>query len=127
MVVKFNHNTLSFLLVGGYNRSKEVIIMSVIKNVLKEEESRLLHLQQIYLKKIAEFPRGSIQKKRIYNHDYHYLVYRNPKERKQILKLIKDNNTLIELKSQIEERKHFEKLLKDLEQELKLVRKVLSK
>ena len=101
--------------------------MSVIKNVLKDEESRLLHLQLIYQKKIAELPRGSIQKKRIYNHDYNYLVYRNPKEQKQILKLIKDNNSLFELKSQIEERKHFEKLLKDLKQELKLVRKVLSK
>ena len=101
--------------------------MSVIKNVLKEEESRLLHLELIYLKKIAAFPRGSIQKKRIYNHDYHYLVYRNLNERKQILKLIKDDNSLNELKSQIEERKHFEKLLKDLKLELKLVRKVLSK
>ena len=51
--------------------------MSVIKDVIKEEYSRLNSLVEIYDQKISSFPKGSVSVKKRNGHPYLYRAFRD--------------------------------------------------
>lgn len=50
--------------------------MSVIKDVIKEEYSRLNSLVELYDQKISSFPKGSVSVKKRNGHPYIYRAFR---------------------------------------------------
>ncbi len=52
-------------------------IMSVIKDVIKEEYNRLNSLVELYDQKISAFPKGSLSIKKRNGHPYCYRAYRD--------------------------------------------------
>ncbi|MBF9018718.1 MULTISPECIES: hypothetical protein [unclassified Oceanispirochaeta] len=51
--------------------------MSVIKDVIKEEYSRLNSLIELYDQKISSFPKGSVSVKKRNGHPYLYRAFRD--------------------------------------------------
>ena len=51
--------------------------MGVIKGVLREELGNSIQLKKSYEKALAELPKGSLVRKKIKGHHYHYIVLRN--------------------------------------------------
>lgn len=99
--------------------------MSTIFHVMKEEYDRLIEAQKAYKCNIEKMPQGSPRIKHIRNCDYLYLA------RREGQKVIYDYmgpansehaHTILE---QIQRRKRFETLLKDIQKNLKDVKKVL--
>lgn len=99
--------------------------MSTIFHVMEEEYNRLKDAQDAYSKAILNLPKGSPCVKHIRNGSYLYLQYREGK--KVIFKYIGsiDSEKSKAVLIQIDKRKRFEKLLKEAEETLHDVRKVL--
>jgi hypothetical protein len=99
--------------------------MSTIFHVMKEEYERLIEADKAYRHNIEQMPHGSPRTKHIHNRDYLYLArregakvvydYIGPADSKQVKKVLE----------QVERRKRFEGLLKDIHRNLKDVKKVL--
>lgn len=99
--------------------------MSTIFHVMKEEYDRLIEADLAYRHNIEKMPHGAPRVKHIHNRDYLYLA------RRKGVKVIYDyigatdseraKKTLVE----VERRKRFEGLLKDIHRNLKDVKKVL--
>lgn len=80
-------------------------------------------MQQQYEKEINQLPKGTVITKKVGNHEYHYLKYRDDK--KTVTDYIGRDKTKIEdIKNQIKKRKHFERMLSELKKENKLIEKV---
>ena len=94
--------------------------------VLKEELERLKLMEEGYLAKISILPRGSIKKKIIKGRNYYYLMYREGT--RVITKYLKlDEEALKELKFKIAQRKNYEKALREVRRDCKLLRKVVRR
>ena len=99
--------------------------MSTIFHVMKEEYDRLIEADKAYRNNIAQMPHGSPRTKHIRNRDYLYLArregakvvydYIGPVDSEQVKKVLE----------QVQRRKRFEGLLKDIHRNLKDVKKVL--
>ena len=99
--------------------------MNVIKGVLIEEKQRNLQMQNSYKYEISKLPKGSVTIKRVGNKEYCYLKYRNGD--KIISKYIGNcAENLENVKNQVEKRRHFEKLLKELKAEYKMICKIVK-
>jgi hypothetical protein len=99
--------------------------MSTIFHVMKEEFDRLNEAHSAYSRAIANMPKGSPCIKHIRNGDYLYLEHRDGKKVVfDYIGVVKSVNAekIIE---QVNKRKRFEKLLKEVEQTLKDVKMVL--
>lgn len=97
--------------------------MSLFMDMILEESQRNLLMQQQYEDKINKLPKGTIVTKKVGNHEYHYLKYRDGK--KTVTDYIgRDKKKIEEIKSQIKKRKHFESMLLELKKENKLIQKV---
>lgn len=97
--------------------------MSLFIDIILEESKRNLLMQQQYEIKINQLSKGSIFIKKVGNHDYHYLKYRDGN--KTVTDYIgRDSNKIENIKGQIKKRKHFEKMLYELKEENKLIQKV---
>ena len=93
--------------------------MAVLKEMFKEEKERLIKMKKFYMDKIMELPKGSIVFKKRGDKKYPYLIYRTGKKIKtDYLKL--NNDELKELKLNINKRKKYLKLLKEIEKDLKV-------
>jgi len=93
--------------------------MAVLREMLKEEKERLLKMRKFYEDKVLELPRGSILLKQRGNKKYPYLVYREGKKIKtDYIKLHGDD--LKKLKLNLDKRKKYLKLLKEIEKDLKV-------
>ncbi|PIQ87103.1 MAG: hypothetical protein COV74_02130 [Candidatus Omnitrophica bacterium CG11_big_fil_rev_8_21_14_0_20_45_26] len=99
--------------------------MGSMVGVLREECARLSSLEKRYLREVKKLPKGSIQIKRIKGIAYPYLVFR--KGEKVISKYLGrcSENELRKLKKTIEQRKQYEKHLKQVEHNLKRVSKMI--
>lgn len=99
--------------------------MSTIFHVMKEEYDRLIEADKAYRNNIAKMPQGSPRLKHIRNSDYLYLAHRNGS--KIIYDYIGPSSSEQAKKTleQVEKRKRFEALLKDIHKSLKDVKKVL--
>ncbi len=99
--------------------------MNVILGTLMEEKVRNLNMQQSCIDEINKLPKGSLSVKRIGKNEYCYLKYRRGE--KFISEYIgKCDDNIGEIKKQINKRRYFEKLLRDLKAEYKLIIKVVK-
>ncbi|HBN82284.1 MAG TPA: hypothetical protein DDZ89_00395 [Clostridiales bacterium] len=99
--------------------------MSLLSDMILEESQRNLLMQRDYQNKIEQLPKGTIVRKKVGNHEYYYLKYRNGK--KTVTDYIGcDRNKVDDIRTQVEKRKHFEKMLAELEEENKLIDKLIG-
>ena len=108
----------------GYNII-EVVKVNVIMGVLHEEKQRNLEMQESYINEITKLPKCSVTIKRIGKKDYCYLKYRNGD--KIVTKYMGNcEKNLNVLQQQIEKRRHFEKLLRELKDEYRIINRVVK-
>jgi len=99
--------------------------MNILSGVLTEEKQRNLEMQESYADEIKKLPKGSIKIKKRGNKEYCYLKYREGD--KIITKYVGiASECLKSLTPQIEKRRHFENLLKELKAEYKMICKVIK-
>ena len=98
--------------------------MAFIYGVLEEEYDRMLEKKKDYEKKLSELPKGSLVKKQINGRSYNYLMFRE--EKKVITKYIKKEDFDI-VKEQLERRKKIKSSLKSINEDLKIIGKVVKK
>ena len=107
----------------GYNEAIGGDDLSLLSEMIVEENRRNLLLQQEYEAKIKKLPKGKMIIKKIGNHEYHYLKYRDGK--KTVTDYIgRDKTKIEEVMDLIKKRKHFEQMLLELKEETKLIKKV---
>lgn len=99
--------------------------MSTIFHVMKEEYDRLIEADQAYRNNIEKMPQGSPRIKHIRKRDYLYLARRHGS--KVVYDYIGSVNSELAKKTleQVERRKRYEELLKDIKRNLKDVKTVL--
>ncbi len=98
--------------------------MNIIVVTLIEEKKRNREMQESYITEISKLPRGSISVKKIGKKNYCYLKYRDGD--KFISKYVGNcEQKLNDLKRQVEKRKYFEKSLKELKAEYKIISKIV--
>lgn len=97
--------------------------MSVLDSILKEEYDRINRIIYNIKEELKELPKGYISEKKIKGHIYYYLQYRENKKMKTIY--IKKNEVAT-YKNLISYRKGLEKDLKELNQSLKKLERVLK-
>lgn len=98
--------------------------MNIIVGTLIEEKQRNMEMQESYIAEISKLPRGSISIKRIGKKNYCYLKYRDGD--KFISKYVGNcEQKLDDLKKQVEKRRYFEKSLKELKAEYKIISKIV--
>ena len=94
----------------------------IINSVVKNEALRNSEMIQQYEKLISELPKGSLICRK---NEYFYLKYR--KNGKVCDDYIgKDREKISRIKEQLEQRKHYEKMLSALKQEQKVINKILG-
>jgi hypothetical protein len=99
--------------------------MSVLKIMIQKEKMRNDYMRQHYEDEIDKLPKGTIVKKKIGNHEYSYLKYRNDK--KTVTDYIgKDVDRVEDIKYNIEKRKHCKKMLEVLVEESNIIEKILE-
>ena len=99
--------------------------MNVIEGMLAEERQRNLNMQNSYSDEISKLPKGSVVIKKIGNKEYCYLKYRQ--RDKFISKYMGHAAENAEkIKDQVNKRRHFEKLLRELKVEYKLISRVIK-
>ena len=99
--------------------------MNVIIETLIEEKQRNIQMQQSYLGEIDKLPKGSISIKKIGKKEYCYLKYRVGD--KFVSKYIGHcDEKLEDIKKQVEKRRYFEKTLRELKAEYKIISKVVG-
>ncbi|MCL1982697.1 MAG: hypothetical protein FWG53_06410 [Clostridiales bacterium] len=99
--------------------------MNVIESMLLEEKERNLDMQKSYIDEINDLPKGSVSVKKIGNKEYCYLKFRQGK--KFISKYMGSASENAEqLSMQIEKRRHFEKLLRELKVEYEMISKIVK-
>lgn len=100
--------------------------MKILNDILHEEKERLLELKKAYESKIQKFPKGSLIKKNIKGHNYYYLNYRSDK--RQIFKYIGklSEKEVKDLLAKIEERKKFQKFLRQVKKDIKEIEKKIK-
>ena len=99
--------------------------MSVIYDVIKEENNRLESLMDLYDKKIAESVKGSLSLKKRGKNAYYYLAYR---ENKRVIfhYIGKEGSPQVQdYAVKIEERHKYEEMRKRSKENLKEIRKLL--
>jgi hypothetical protein len=94
--------------------------MAILKEMFKEEKERLLKMKKFYINKIQGLPKGSIVFKNRGNRRYPYLVYRiGEKVKTDYLKVNADE--LKEIEFRINKRKKYTKLVKDINDDLRVL------
>ena len=100
--------------------------MPVIKDVLKEELERLQRMEKAYLLKLSQLPKGSICMKKIAGKMYPYRAFRKGNQVKSVY--LKMNQEELELlKSQINQRRKFERALRSIKEDCKFIKASLKK
>jgi hypothetical protein len=93
--------------------------------MLSEEKERNLNMQKNYSEEISALPRGSVTVKKIGNKKYCYLKYRQGE--KFVSEYMGNAHENAEhLLKLVEKRRHFEKMLRELKAEYKMICKVVK-
>ncbi|HOD93894.1 MAG TPA: hypothetical protein PL054_08470 [Clostridia bacterium] len=96
--------------------------MSTINEIIIQYKKQLLVMKDRYIKQISSLPKGTLTVKKMGSGEYWYLKYREGK--KIVTKYIgKISDKVVEIEKQIALRKTYERILKELEAELTLIRK----
>ena len=99
-----------------------MVIEMLINSVIRNEAIRNEQMITEYKKLISELPKGSLicRKK-----EYYYLKYR--KDGKVFDEYIgKDPKIIEQVREQLEQRKHYEKMLSALKREQKMISKIME-
>ena len=99
--------------------------MSPIKSILQEELQRLEQLCQKYQEELSKLPRGSISEKERKGNSYAYLAFReNGKVHFEYIGNIQSDKVK-KLRQLVEERRRYERLMKQAQNNLKELKKLL--
>ncbi len=98
--------------------------MSVFEEVMIEEYKRSIKIYRLLAEEIEMLPKGSVQKKRINNKNYSYLMYR---EGSKIKSKYVAEEELEELNKKIQRRKENIIALKEIKKSLQQIEKALGK
>ena len=98
---------------------------SVVAGVLQDELDRNRRIQARYRQEIAQLPKGSLYLRKINHQQYYYLNYRQKDKIVAQYQGKSDDVKIPGIKQKIEQRKHYEALLKKLSNEEKLLLKAL--
>ena len=97
-----------------------------IKELLKEELGNSLRMARDYQRELAKLPRGCIVKKRIGRHAYFYVAFREKERVRFLYKGRKmDEQELAKYREAKLFRVRYRKLLSDVRQQIKFLRKAL--
>ena len=97
--------------------------MPVIHDALREEKERLLEKELAYRQQLAMLPKGRIQNKQIAGKKYPYLTYREGGKVKT--RYVKPEE-LEQVMAQVAQRQQFEKALKSIRADLRVIGKVIK-
>jgi len=103
----------------------EMGAMNTIFHVMKEEYDRLMEADRTYRKNIEKLPSGSPRIKHIRKHDYLYLARRDGPRVVYDYIGRADSEKAKRTLDQVERRKRYESLLRDIRKTLKDVKKAL--
>ena len=98
---------------------------SVVVGVLQDELDRNRRMQARYRQEIAQLPKGSLYLRKINHQQYYYLSFRQGDKNVAKYQGRHDDSRVQGIKQKIEQRKHYEALLKKLSNEEKLLLKAL--
>jgi len=93
--------------------------------MLKEEKTRNLEMQKIYLQEIDSLPKGTVTIKNISGNDYYYLKYRQNEKIKTDY-LGKNKKKVDVVNKEIKRRKYLQGVLKRLRVEYKQICKIVK-
>ena len=99
--------------------------MGVIKGVLKEELSNSLRMKKDYERELAKLPKGSLVKKTIKGHGYHYLVIRKGDKIRFIYKGKVPEAELKKYKEAKRYRAKYRRLLSQVKKQIRFLRSSL--
>ena len=99
--------------------------ISIIKDMLREEQERNLEMQAAFQEEIAQLPRGSLVVQNISGNDYCYLKHR---EGGRIVSqyMGRAEKCRERLESELAQRRRLEDALRRIKAELKIIRKTLG-
>jgi len=97
--------------------------MNTLNDIIKQYKVQLLETKKKYYEQLKALPKGTLSVKKMGSGEYWYLKYREGKRivTKYIGKL---SEKVVEIEKQIALRKTLEIMLKELEAELALIRKI---
>jgi len=99
--------------------------MRLVSSLIAQEEKRMNVLKESYEEQLLTLPKGTLRVRQKGKNTYYYLSYRSGK--KVTTDYIgKDENNILRIKEQLEKRRHIEEMLKELNKELRLMKKVLG-
>lgn len=99
--------------------------MKILLGVLQEEEDRLKELSAFYAKEIAGKPKGSVAFKKFGKNRYAYLNYREGDKVKTRYLGPEYAQEVAAMRKAIEERRRYERWLREVKQNLGLLHRVL--
>lgn len=99
--------------------------MKSVEGVLREELERLKEAERSYEEQIRKLPKGSIQQKKIKGHLYPYLALR--KSGKVVYQYLgrMPEKDLSALRKGLEQRRRYERMLKEVQQNIVRVEKMI--
>lgn len=103
------------------------VIRNILQDVLKEELSVNLKMQDSCQREIVLLPKGTVITKTIRNHDYLYLLFRNEGKVKTEYLGAKEKTDTTELIKRLNKRKSYQKKLRSLITEEKEIRNMMKK
>lgn len=100
-------------------------VMGYIINLISDEAKRIRVLKESYAQQLSLLPKGTLRTRRRGNHEYYYLSFRDGE--KIITDYVgKDEKRINELKQSLEKRKHVEDILRQLDRELSVAKRILE-
>lgn len=99
--------------------------MGVIKGVLKEELENSLRMKKNYERELAKLPKGSLIKKKVKGHEYHYLLLRQRGKVKFIYKGKVPDEEIKKYKETKAYRAKYRNLLSKVKKQIRFLRSTL--
>ena len=97
--------------------------MNMILTTITQEKKRIEYMLERYKEEQDRLPKGSISERSIDGRVYYYLKYRDGKK---VFSRYIHKSQIEEIRKQIEKRKHIETMMKSLQEELTIAKKVLE-
>ena len=99
--------------------------MGVIKGVLKEELQNSLQMKRDYERELAKLPKGSLVKKNVNGHVYHYLLSRENGKVKLVYRGKASEAEIRKYQQAKEYRAKYRKLLSQVKKQIRFLRSAL--
>lgn len=100
--------------------------MDAVRGVLEEELKYAMGLEKQYQDAVEKLPKGSLSRKNINGHLYHYLAYREgTKVKFQYLGKL-SGREIEEMQSRLAERRRYQEMLRAVRKEIRYLQKVMN-